>query len=166
MRERPVPHPILFRAVMGGLGLVQAVNGAWALLAPRSFYDDFPPGRGGWVSSLPAYNEHLMRDVGGLFLATGAMLVLAAVWLERRLTFTALVAWLLFAVPHATYHLFNLEPYSAGDAVGNVVALGLTVVLPAGLLVLLVRPASGPGPAPAARQPTRRSERPPASASQ
>ena len=37
----------------------------------RSFYEDFPLGRG-WVEALPAYSEHLVRDVGGLFLATGA----------------------------------------------------------------------------------------------
>ena len=42
MPDRPVPHPAVFRAVMGGLGLVQTVNGLWALFAPRSFYDDFP----------------------------------------------------------------------------------------------------------------------------
>jgi len=40
--------------------------GFWALLAPRSFYDDFPGGGRSWVSALPPYNEHLVRDVGGL----------------------------------------------------------------------------------------------------
>jgi AhpD family alkylhydroperoxidase len=139
MPDRPVPHPIAFRAVMIGLGLVQTVNGLWALLAPRSFYDDFPPGRGGWVSALPAYNEHLMRDVGSLFLATGVLLLLAAARLERRLVAISLVTWLLFAVPHTLYHLFNLEPYDGVDVVGNVVTLALTVVLPVGLLVLLSR---------------------------
>jgi AhpD family alkylhydroperoxidase len=144
MSDRPVPHPIAFRAVMIGLGLVQTVNGLWALFAPRSFYEDFPPGRGGWVSALPAYNEHLVRDVGGLFLATGVLLLVAAVRLERRLVGVSLVVWLLFAVPHAVYHLFNLEPYGTADAVGNVISLGLTVVLPGALLVLLARPAAGP----------------------
>jgi AhpD family alkylhydroperoxidase len=144
MSDRPVPHPIAFRAVMIGLGFVQTVNGFWALFAPRSFYEDFPPGRGGWVSALPAYNEHLLRDVGGLFLATGVLLLVAAVRLERRLVGVSLVAWLLFAVPHAVYHVFNLEPYSTADAVGNVISLGLTVVLPGALLLLLARPAAGP----------------------
>jgi AhpD family alkylhydroperoxidase len=142
MPDRPVPHPIAFRAVMLGLGLVQTVNGLWALLAPRSFYEDFPPGRGGWVSALPAYNEHLLRDVGGLFLATGFLLLVAAFRLERRLVWVSLVAWLLFALPHTIYHLFNLEPYDTTDAVGNVIALALTVALPAALLVLLARPAA------------------------
>jgi AhpD family alkylhydroperoxidase len=138
--ERPLPYPNAFRAVMGALGAVQLVNGVWAVLAPRSFYDDFPAGRGGWVSALPEYNEHLMRDVGGLFLATGFVLLAAAVWLGRRLTLVALVSYLLFAVPHAVYHAFNLEPYSTGDAIANAVALALTVLLPAALLVLMSRP--------------------------
>src|SRR3954462_7430227 len=123
MPERPVPHRIVFRAVMIGLGAVQAFNGVWALLAPRSFYDDFPPGRGGWVSALPAYNEHLMRDVGSLFLATGGLMLIAAVWLERRIVWAALVTWLLYALPHTVYHAFNLEPLSTTDAVGNMVTL-------------------------------------------
>ena len=144
MPDRPVPHPIVFRAVMGGLGIVQLVDGFWALFFPRSFYEDFPPGRGGWVSALPAYNEHLLRDVGGLFLATGFILVVAAIFLERRLTWVALVSYLLFALPHAAYHVFNLEPYDTFDAVGNVISLGLTVVLPLALLGLLARGAPGP----------------------
>ena len=144
MSDRPVPHPIAFRAVMIGLGFVQTVNGLWALFAPRSFYEDFPPGRGGWVSALPAYNEHLLRDVGGLFLATGVLLLIAAWRLDRPLVGVSLVVWLLFAVPHTVYHLFNLEPYGTADAVGNVISLSLTVVLPGALLVLLARPAAGP----------------------
>jgi AhpD family alkylhydroperoxidase len=129
---------------MIGLGIVQTVNGFWALFAPRSFYDDFPPGRGGWVSALPAYNEHLLRDVGGLFLATGVLLLIAAWRLDRGLVGVSLVVWLLFAVPHAVYHVFNLEPYGTADAVGNVISLALTVVLPGALLVALARPSAGP----------------------
>ncbi|MDX6670231.1 MAG: hypothetical protein QOI91_594 [Solirubrobacteraceae bacterium] len=139
MPERAVPHPIAFRAVMGALGLVQTVNGVWALFFPRSFYADFPPGRGGWVSVLPAYNEHLMTDVGGLFVATGVLLLVAAVRMERVLVATSLVVWLLFAVPHTVWHLFNLGPYHGSDLVGNVVSLALTVVLPGALLALLAR---------------------------
>ena len=56
------------------MGLIQVADGIYALFFPRSFYGDFPLGRG-WVEALPAYNEHLVRDVGGLFLATGAVLI-------------------------------------------------------------------------------------------
>jgi hypothetical protein len=138
-----------FRAVLYGLGGIQLLNGIWITISPTSFYEDFPLGRG-WVEALPAYNEHLMRDVGALFMATGVLLVAAGFFLERRLTLISLVVWLLFAVPHTIYHLFNLEPYSTGDAVGNVVALAATVLLPVYLLVLLLRSRTArPSPPPA-----------------
>ena len=127
------------RATLISLGAIQFVNGIWATLAPTSFYEDFPLGIGGWVSALPAYNEHLMRDVGGLFLATGFILLIAAVRLERRLVVLALVSYLLFSIPHAIFHFFNLEPYGTGDAIANAVTLAATVLLPLGLLVLLAR---------------------------
>ena len=133
-RDPIAEHRLEFRALLYGLGGVQLVNGLLALFAPRSFYEDFPFGRG-WVEALPAYNEHLVRDVGGLFVATAVILIAAGYWLERRLVAVSLAAWLCFAVPHTVYHLFNLEPYGAGDAIGNAFALALTVVLPAGLLV-------------------------------
>ncbi len=139
-----------FRAVLYVLGGIQLLNGIWITLSPTSFYDDFPLGRG-WVEALPSYNEHLMRDVGGLFMATGLVLVVAGLWLERRVVMLALGSYLLFAIPHTVYHLLNLEPYGTGDAIGNVIALGATVVLPVYLVVLLARegavtPSRKPGP--------------------
>ena len=139
MHERAVPRPTLFRVLLVALGAVQFVDGLYALFAPRSFYDDFPFGRG-WVAATPDYSEHLVRDVGGLFLATGALMLLAALWLERRIVIAALMSWLLFAVPHTIYHLFNLDSLETGDAIANAVSLIATVVLALILAVLLARP--------------------------
>jgi len=132
--ERTVTrHRLALRAVLAALGLVQVIDGLWAVLAPRSFYGDFPFGRG-WVEALPAYNEHLMRDVGGLFLATGLVLLAAAWTLERRMVIVAAASYLVFAVPHTIYHSFNLEPYTTGDAIANALTLAATVLLPAWVL--------------------------------
>jgi len=136
-----------FRAILGVLAAVQTVNGFYALLAPRSFYEDFPAGRG-WVEALPAYSEHLVRDVGGLFLATAVVLAAAAVWLERRLVLVALVSFLAFSIPHTTYHLFNLDGISTGDAIAEAVSLLLMVIAPLALLVAMLRAARGGGPGP------------------
>lgn len=130
------------RLVLGLLAAVQATDGFYALLAPRSFYDDFPVGRG-WVEALPAYSEHLVRDVGALFLATAVVLAAAAIWLERRLVLVALVSFLAFSVPHTTYHLFNLDGISTGDAIAEAVSLLLTVIGPLVLLVAMLRAARG-----------------------
>jgi len=137
MDDRPVPYPTLFRLGLVALGLIQTTNGLYALISPRGFYDDFPAGRG-WVEAIPAYNPHLMTDVGALFLATGVLMLLAAVRLHRPLVLAALVTWLLFAVPHTLYHLRNLGPYDTADTVGNVVSLSLTVLVPVALLLVLL----------------------------
>ena len=131
------------RLVLGILAAVQATDGLYALFAPRSFYDDFPAGRG-WVEALPAYSEHLVRDVGALFLATAVVLAAAAIWLERRLVLVALVSFLVFSVPHTIYHLFNLEGISTGDAITEAVLLVLTVLAPLALLVAMLRPPPRP----------------------
>ncbi len=147
--EIPGQRRILFRAGLGALAAVQAIDGIYALAAPHSFYADFPAGRG-WVEALPAYNEHLVRDVGALFLATAVFLGAAAYFLERRLAAVALVSFLVFSVPHTIYHVLNLGPYGVGDAVANVIALGATVLLPLWLLWLLARPAPAAHRAPEA----------------
>ena len=67
------------------------------------------------MEAIPAYNPHLLADVGALFVATGALMLMAALWLERRLVLAALITWLLFAVPHVIYHLGNLGPYDTAD---------------------------------------------------
>lgn len=56
------------RAALWLLTSTTLVVGAWALLAPASFYRAFPLGRA-WVAVDGPFNEHLLRDVGGLFLA-------------------------------------------------------------------------------------------------
>lgn len=137
-----LPAPLV-RAILAALAAIQAADGLYALLAPRSFYDDFPLGRG-WVEALPAYSEHLVRDVGGLFLATAIVLAAAAIWLERRLVLVALVSFLAFSIPHTTYHLLNLGPYGTFDAVANVIALGFMVVGPLVILAAMVRVRTAP----------------------
>lgn len=127
-----LPDPVV-RLILGLLGAIQATDGLYALFAPRSFFDDFPLGRG-WVEALPAYNEHLTRDVGGLFLATAIVLIAAAVWLDRRMVLVACGSFLAFSIPHTTWHMFNLGPYGTVDKIGNVVTLGFMVIGP--LIVL------------------------------
>ena len=118
---------------------VAALVGVWAALWPRGFYDDFPwPGHP-WVAALPAYNEHLIRDFGGMNLAMAVVFGVAAVTLDRRLTTTALVAYLVFAVPHLVFHLNHLEPFSTADAAAQAGTLMVTALLPLPLLTLARR---------------------------
>ena len=123
--------------IRGGLitlAVVQGPVGLWALFAPHSFYDDFPLGRGGWVSALGPYNEHMTVDYGSLTLALVLMLAAAAVVLERRLVLAAAGAYLVWSVPHFVYHMITLDEYGTGDAIGNALTLAFTVVLPAAIV--------------------------------
>lgn len=116
--------------------------GGWALLAPRSFYDDFPGGGRQWVSADGPFNEHLLRDFGSLNLALAVVAVIAAITLSRPVVLAAALGALVFAVPHLTYHLFHLDLYERSDQIANVVSLGAAVGLP---LVALLAVGRRPG---------------------
>jgi hypothetical protein len=132
-------HAGAIRAALIVLGVIQLVDGLYALLAPRSFYTDFPLGRG-WVEALPSYNEHLVRDVGSLFIATAVVLLAAARSMDRRLVAVACASFLCFSVPHTIYHVLNLGPYDAVDAIANVLGLAATVLIPVWILVVVREP--------------------------
>ena len=51
--------------------------GLTAAFAPHAFYDDFPFVTH-WVNLLPPYNEHLVTDVGGLYLGFAVLFGWAA----------------------------------------------------------------------------------------
>jgi hypothetical protein len=122
----------LLVVLAGAVGVMQ-------LFAPQAFYDRFPSATHTWVAYLPPYNEHLMRDVGGLNLALLIVIVVAAVTLDRLVVRTALAAVLFFAVVHFIFHATHLENFPRGDAIGQTVSLGVTVLLPALLLWLSFR---------------------------
>ena len=102
------------------------------------------------MSALGAYDEHLVRDVGALFVGLGVLMIVAAVRGRRSLTLTAVAVWLIFAVPHTIFHALNLGPYTTADAIANVVSLGWTVLAPVIVLALLRPPAPARPAAPAA----------------
>jgi len=130
------------QAVAGVLAASAAYVGGWAALEPHSFYDSFPGLGRRWVSVLGAYDEHLVRDVGGLYLALMTISVWAALR-PRAATFRLVgLAWEVFSVPHLAFHAAHLNMYEVGDRVGNVVALGGTVALAAVLLVTQRSPAA------------------------
>lgn len=113
------------------------IVGAWALLAPASFYADFPGIGRAWVALDGPYNEHLVRDFGALQLALAVLSGFAAARPVPVLRRAAGAAWLVWAVPHLAYHATHLSPYTTLDAALNVavlsaqVAAALWVLLPA-----------------------------------
>ena len=114
---------------LGLIALFMLPAGLQAAFAPRSFFDDFPLGRGWIAHEGDVFNEHLVRDVGGLFLA----LIIVTVWtLWRRSPARGVAAaWLGQGVLHLVYHAQHLDGYQAVDQVGLVGSLIAIPVLAA-----------------------------------
>jgi hypothetical protein len=110
--------------IAGGSLLV----GVWAQGFPRSFYDDFPGMGRVWVAVDGPFNEHLVRDVGGLNLALAFVAVMALVTGSILLARVAGGAALLFGVPHLLYHASHLDPFDTGDAVAMLGSLGIAAL--------------------------------------
>ncbi len=126
-----------FRIALGYLGAFVATVGVWALLFPRSFYDDFPAiGGMAWVNVDGPYNEHLLRDLGATNLAILVVVVVAAIRLTRTLVVTAALASLAWGVPHLVYHIFATDGLSTTDLVFNFVALVTYAATPVLLLAM------------------------------
>ncbi len=105
-----------------------AVVGVWAQGFPRSFYDDFPGMGRVWVAVDGPFNEHLVRDVGGLNLGLAFVAILALVTGSTLVARAAGGAALLFGGPHLLYHATHLDPFDTGDAIAMVASLSMAVL--------------------------------------
>ena len=112
------------------LAVPQLVIGVWAVLAPKSWFESFPGFDPRLVAAEPPYNEHLATDVGAGFVATGLVLLVAAVWANRAAMGIALLAFAAFTFPHVVYHATS--PSDALTGVEN----ALNIVMLANGLVL------------------------------
>lgn len=124
------------RIALGYLALLSLEIGVWAQLAPRSFYDHFPGLGRAWIAINGPYNEHLVRDVGGLNLALAAVVIIAMVTLSRTTIIAASVASLVYGVPHLVYHIANTDGLATGDIVVSLGGLALFAVIPIGLIAV------------------------------
>ena len=132
MRDRLPVSP--YRYTLIAVAFAQLGATLQALFTPRSFYDDFPFGRG-WVQEYPAYNSHLIQDYGAFTLGAVVAIVLAAIWLDRRALQLAIVSWLVGATIHFISHVATVDRFEAGDAVANLAGLFIFIAVPGWLLV-------------------------------
>jgi hypothetical protein len=103
--------------------------GLTATFAPHVFYDDFPF-LAHWVELLPPYNQHLVTDVGGLYLGFAVIFSWAAWTLERTLVRAVCVAWLLAAAIHLFFHVTHLGNFGTADAIAEIASLALLLIPP------------------------------------
>ncbi|HEX3240661.1 MAG TPA: hypothetical protein VHR18_11070 [Solirubrobacterales bacterium] len=121
--------PRVARAALIFLLLAALTIGLTATVTPRTFYDEFPF-LASWVELLPPYNEHLVTDVGGLYLGFSVLLAWAAVTLDRTLVQAVSVAWLLSAGIHLLFHAGHLGNFSTADAIAEIASLALLLIPP------------------------------------
>ncbi|HEV7787142.1 MAG TPA: hypothetical protein VGQ28_17495, partial [Thermoanaerobaculia bacterium] len=121
--------PTSARAALGFLFIAAVTIGLTAAVVPQTFYDDFPF-LAHWVELLPPYNEHLVTDVGSLYLGFAVLFAWAAWTLDRTLVRAVAVAWLLSAAIHLLFHAGHLAGFSTTDAIAEIFSLALLLVPP------------------------------------
>jgi hypothetical protein len=129
-----VMNTIVRRILLGLLAILAIFVGLWAAAFPASFYSSFPGLGLRWVSSDGPFNEHLIRDVGALYLGFAAAAVAAMFSRSAVAGRVVGVGWSLFGVLHISYHLGHPEATTV-DQVGTIVSLAVDLLL--GLLLLL-----------------------------
>ena len=132
----PRPRRVVLRVALVVLAVNSLMVGLWAELFPRSFYDDFPGLGRHWIVVDGPFNEHLIRDVGGLNPALAAVTVGALITLGRTVVLVTGVAWLLYGVPHLVYHASHAHELGASDAAAITISLAGSVIMAIVVLVL------------------------------
>ncbi len=122
-RDRWVKAGLWFLAIQGGF------VGVWALFFPGSFFSGFPGYGRSWVSAIGEFNEHLVTDVGAFNLAFAVLFAAAAYLLDAKLTLAAAGSYLVFAIPHLSFHLMNRGDLGALDVALQNASLLLIVAI-------------------------------------
>jgi len=121
--------PNAARISLALLLLSAASVGLPAALAPHTFYADFPF-LAHWVDLIPPYNEHLVTDVGGLYLGFAVLFAWAAWTLQPTLVRAVCSAWLLTATLHLLFHATHLDNFDTADAVAELASLAFLLIPP------------------------------------
>lgn len=125
----PARSPRVARIALGLLAVAALSIGLPATIAPQAFYDDFPF-FASWVSLLPPYNEHLVTDVGGLYLGFALLFAWAAWTPQPTLVRAVSCAWLLTAAIHLVFHATHLDGFGVADAIGELASLAALLAPP------------------------------------
>lgn len=124
------------RGVAWALAASAGYVGFWAIAWPQSFFTSFPGLGQAWVAPLGSFNEHLVRDVGGLYVA----LLVFSSWAAARGNAGALRAlgwgWLAFGLPHLAFHATHRHGFSTTEWAASLTPLTFAA-LGATILVLL-----------------------------
>lgn len=122
------------RLLLAALTAYAGGIGAYAVLTPHAFYRNVVG-----VDLLGPYNEHLVSDVGGLYLGFALLFARATATLGRELTRTVCVAFTLTQAIHLAYHLAHLQPFTFDQAAEQTAGLLPLLLLPMAVLIVIRR---------------------------
>ena len=121
--------PTLIKACLAFLAFAALSVGLPAAFAPGTFFDDYPF-FASWVGLLPPYNEHLVTDVGGLYLGFGFLFIWALLKPSRQLILPLCAGWFIAQALHFVFHVGHLENFDTADAVAQTIGLALIMLVP------------------------------------
>lgn len=130
----------LRRILLWATAAIGGYVGLWASVWPSAFYASFPGLGRIWIAVDGPFNEHLIRDVGGLYLGLAAASAAATFSRSPDAGRVIGVAWAVFGVPHFVYHAGHFATMAPIDAVGNALTLGSSLIL--GAVLMLPGPSS------------------------
>lgn len=122
------------RVILAITALFGFYVGIWAEFFSRAFFTSFPGFGLHWISMMGAYDEHLISDVGSFYLALTAVSIAGIIARAATAGRIAGLGWTVFGVFHFAFHITHLVG-SPADKAGNVVSLGLSVIL--GVILLI-----------------------------
>lgn len=126
------------RILLGVTAAIGAFVGLWATVWPSTFYTSFPGLGRVWIAVDGPFNEHLIRDVGALYLALAAASIAAAFTRGPEPGRVVGVAWTVFGLPHLIYHATQFGGMPLIDVIGNIISLGGSLLL--GVVLMLPGP--------------------------
>lgn len=111
------------------LGLAALVNGIYMVIAPESWFGSVPG-----VLDRGLFNQHLVRDIGFIYLLIAVAFILGTVNHKHRLEFWLMpTAWL---VCHAMFHIWEvIMGFSGSDSlIEDFTGVTLPALLSLGLI--------------------------------
>lgn len=122
-----VVKPGTVRLFTGVIGAFFALQGAWAFLDPRSFYDT--------LATFEPYHPHFLRDIGTAEIGVGVAALVSV--LHPRAIVAGLAGLTAFQVLHVVSHVIDID--NGGNPSFDIPALSLLAVLTAAALLVTLR---------------------------
>jgi len=136
-REPRADQPLI-RICLGVIALSALSIGLPASFAPETFYTDYPYFTA-LVKLLPPYNEHLITDIGGLYLGFGVIFLWATFSPSRQLVVPICWGWIAAQALHFAFHISNLTGFTTTEAVIQQIGLGVYILAALVPIVMLRR---------------------------